>query len=303
MAARAKPIRQDLEILRIAAAFGIVLFHSGQDTTGIGYGGLVVFLVLSASLAVENAHAGATIRQILTKRARRLLAPWAVWMILYGARNHFFADRNILETDRGWINGILAGTQIHLWYLPFLFAATTLLDLLVPRVPRKALGWIAGIVATGILATAPQWRPWAELHGYPTVQYCHAGAGLLIGVFLGCRSSLGTLSLSTLLGAVFAAIGWTVHREVVGVALPYLVGTLLAAGALVGNPRLPPGLDVRPVSRCMFGVYLGHIFFDRIYNVVPDLPDLAEPFLTFGSMLAVVWLFRRFLPRAASWAT
>jgi hypothetical protein len=300
----AKPaLRQDLEILRIASAFGIVLFHSGRDTFEIGYGGLVVFLILSGYFATAHAKASATIRQILTKRASRLLAPWAVWMVLYGARNRFFADRNILETDRGWINGLLAGTQIHLWYLPFIFFASVGLDLVVPRVSRRGLGWAAGLGAVAVLASASVWRPRAELHGYPTVQYCHAAAGVLIGILFACRPHIGTRDFGSLLLAVFGAIGTILARHVQGVAVPYLAGTLLCAAVLIRPLRLPPRLDVRSVSGCMFGVYLGHIFFDRIYNIAPGLPDLWEPPLTFVSSLAAIWTFRRFLPRAARWTT
>lgn len=295
--------RQDIEILRIAAAFGIVLFHAGHDATGIGYGGLVVFLVLSSFFATAHAKPGATVRQILAKRAMRLLAPWAVWMVLYGARNHFFAGRNILETDRGWINGLLAGTQIHLWFLPYIFVVTVGLDLVVPRVAKTWLGASAGLGAVLVLASAPRWRPWAEFHGYPTVQYCHAAAAVLIGVLLACRPHIKASDFWSLLLAVFAAIGMALWRRVEGVGVPYLVGALLCAAVLVFPPRLPARLDVRPVSACMFGVYLCHIFFDRIYNVVPGLPGPWEPPLTFASSLLLVWLFRRLLPRAARWAT
>lgn len=297
------PIRQDIELLRIASAFGIVLLHSGQDRYEIGYGGLVVFLILSIAFAVEHATPKAALGQILTKRASRLLAPWAVWMAIYGARNHFFADRNILEIDRGWINGLLAGTQIHLWYLPFLFFMVVGLDLVVPRVSKTWLGWLSGLAAIGILASASRWRPWADLHGYPTVQYCHALAGVFTGILLASRKQIGSRGFRSLLAGVFAAIGYTLWRRISGLGVPYLTGTLLCSWVLLRPPSLPRRWNVTAISGCMFGVYLCHIFFDRIYNIVPGLPGLCEPFLTFGSSLLLIYLLRRFLPRAARWAT
>lgn len=294
--------RQELELLRIASAFGIVLFHSGSDVTGIGYSGLVVFLVLSTCFSTARPGREPSFGRILAKRSVRLLVPWAFWMIAYGIRNHF-VGRNILETDRGWLNGILAGTQIHLWYLPYLFVASVALDWVSGRVRRERLGWSAGVAAIALLATAAVWRPWAELHGYPCVQYCHGLAGLFAGVFLGCFPAMPRATRRLLLAGLLGSAALALWRGIEGVGIPYSVGLALCAWFVLHPWQQARRWNVRPVSDCMFGVYLVHIFFDRAYNVVPGLPNWMEPLLTFASSLALVWLLRRFARPVARWIT
>ncbi len=294
--------RQDIELLRIVSAFGIVLFHSGCDVTGIGYSGLVVFLILSTYFSASHPTRESSFGRILSKRSLRLLVPWAFWMLAYGLRNHF-VGRNILETDRGWPNGILAGTQIHLWFLPYLFVASVALDWISSRVKRASLGWFAGIAAIALLATAALWRPWAERHGYPCVQYCHGLAALFAGVFLGNSGKLDPASRRFLLAGLLGSAALALWRGIDGVGIPYSVGLALCSWFLPRPWRFADRWNVRPVSDCMFGVYLVHIFFDRMYNVVPGLPNPIEPLLTFTTSLALVWLLRRFARPLARWIT
>lgn len=301
--ARATPgRRQDIELLRIVSAFGIVLFHSGSDVTGIGYSGLVVFLVLSTYFSAAHPTRESSFGRILAKRSLRLLVPWAFWMLAYGIRNHF-VGRNILETDRGWFNGILAGTQIHLWFLPYLFVASVALDWISSRVKRASSGWFAGVAAIALLATAAIWRPWAERYGYPSVQYCHGLAGLFGGVFLANFRELDPSSRRLLLAGLLGSAALALGRGVDGVGIPYSVGLALCSWFVLRPWRFADRWNVRPVSDCMFGVYLVHIFFDRMYNVVPGLPNPIEPFLTFATSLALVWLLRRFVRPLARWIT
>ena len=296
-----KRLRQDIEILRIASAFGIVWFHAGRDTFGIGYGGLVVFLILSGFFSTAQSAKRRSVWQILSRRASRLLVPWAVWMVLYGIRNHFI-DRDLIETDRGWFNGLLAGTHIHLWFLPYIFAVSVVLDLLVPRVNLAWLGRICALAAAAILGSISLWWPWAVSHGYPTQQYCHAGAALFIGIFLACAPKVGRVWFAVLLvavlGSALAQLHW--HRQYVGA--PYLTGAGLCAWLLLKPPPLPDWLDVTPISQCTFGIYLTHIFFRQLYESIERVPEWSEPFLTFATALLAVYLLRRFLPKPARWA-
>ena len=296
-----KSLRQDIELLRIVSAFGIVWFHAGRDVWGIGYGGLVVFLILSGFFSTIQSGERRSVPQILLRRGSRLLVPWAIWMVLYGIRNHFI-DRNLIEIDRGWFNGLLAGTRIHLWFLPYVFAVSVALDLLVPRANLAWLGRISALASVAVLGSISLWWPWAVAHGYPTQQYCHAMAALLIGVFLACAPKVGrgwlVGLLFLLLGSVVLQIPW--RGQFVGV--PYLTGAGLCAWLLLKPPSLPDWLDVTPISHCTFGVYLSHVLFRDLYESIKRVPVWSEPYLTFATALLVVYLFRRFLPRPARWA-
>lgn len=50
-------VRQDIEILRVLSAFGIVWFHSGAPGRAFAYSGLVIFIILSVYLSQHgNQH-------------------------------------------------------------------------------------------------------------------------------------------------------------------------------------------------------------------------------------------------------
>lgn len=302
MDVHAKPrSRQDIEILRILSAFGIVWFHAGRDTYGVGYGGLVVFLVLSSFFAASPHSSQHPWKARLLHRARRFLVPWAFWMVVFGIRNEFFIDRYFIETDRGVVNGILAGSNIHLWYLPYAFAVAVLLDEIAPRVDRMSLSWLAAAGAIALLVTSPLWRPWAESHGYPTVQYVHAVPAVLVGVFLAGAPRLGRSWTWTLLACILAAAGYAMWKNVEGVGSTYLAGTLVVSVVLLWRLPLPSRWRVDVVSGCAFGIYLCHPLYRGLYESIQAVPVWAEAWLTFASSLASVLVARLSFPKVVSW--
>lgn len=295
-----KAIRQDIELLRILAAFGIVWFHAGRDTFGIGYGGLVAFLILSVWLAMSGSSKPISIGAGIGKRAVRFLVPWAFWMVVFGIRNHVIG-RDLIETDRGWINGILASTNIHLWYLPYMFAILVGLDLLVRKVSKTVLCWSGGTLAIVSLATAVLWRPWADTHGFPTVQYAHGFAAVCIGVFLAFASRLTKGEV----GIVFATlVGLCVHatwKKVDGVGTTYLVGMLAVSVLAWKRIPFPRRLDLSRISQCTFGIYLVHPLFQRLFESIEDCPKSAEAWMAFACSLCAIAIFRRILAPVARW--
>jgi surface polysaccharide O-acyltransferase-like enzyme len=76
---------------RLAAALGIVWFHTQAPGTRVAYAALPFFLVLLAMPSRAGLH----------DRARRLLVPFLQWSVVYAC--HMF----------------LTGTSVHLWFLPF----------------------------------------------------------------------------------------------------------------------------------------------------------------------------------------
>ncbi len=102
---------------RFAAALGIVWFHSQAPGHRIAYIALPFFLVLLSMPSTA----------ILGVRARRLLAPFVTWSLIFGMLRTAIALKNN-EPPFGWWDWsmVLTGTWIHLWFLPFAFVAAIL---------------------------------------------------------------------------------------------------------------------------------------------------------------------------------
>ena len=298
----AKPrARQDIEILRILSAFGIVWFHTGRDTYSVGNGGLVVFLVLSTYFAASRTGDIRPWKAALLDRARRLLAPWAFWMVVFGIRNEYFVNRHVIETDRGWINGLLAGTSIHLWYLPYIFIVLLLLDLVATRWNKRRAAWASGLLAAIGLAFSLHWRPWVEQYGYPTIQYLHAFPAVLLGIFLAGAWDLGLVWMVVILSAVLGAADYALWKNVRGVGTTYLAGIAVVSVVVLFPLRLPRWRSIELISGCAFGIYLCHPLYRGLYASIQAVPVWAEVWLTFGSSLASVLVARLLFPKVVSW--
>ncbi|MEK7391190.1 MAG: hypothetical protein AAB214_01375, partial [Fibrobacterota bacterium] len=124
-------------------------------------------------------------------------------------------------------------------------------------------------------------------------------AGIAVGAFLGGVQNLSKWAAALFLGGILAAAGYSFWLGVDGVGQTYFVGIAVSASLLLWSPRLPRWIDVRSISECMLGVYLVHILFDRMYFAIHGIPELAQPLLTFGTSLLLVWLLRRFVPKVA----
>lgn len=101
-----------VDCLRIVAALGIVWFHTQAPGNRIAYLALPFFLVL---LGMPSSGS-------VAQRALRLLRPFVVWSLIYGAMLTALALRNGAAPLSWWRpEMLLAGTSIHLWFLPFAF--------------------------------------------------------------------------------------------------------------------------------------------------------------------------------------
>jgi len=127
------PRLASIDLLRILAVVGIIWFHTeGAPHRDIGYAALPVFLLLFFALITKQGQTYST-RRFLKRRWDRLLKPWLFWSVVYGVGRVTQAacDRdlsclaNLLSTET-----FLAGTYIHLWYLPYVFASGLLLHVL-----------------------------------------------------------------------------------------------------------------------------------------------------------------------------
>lgn len=284
---------QSLELLRIVAIFGVVLFHAHAPGGSVGYAGLVAFIVMSASFEVGlNWDRQRTVWSL----ARTFLVPWSVWLVVYGAVN-IAKDDPVLLRERSAGQSILSGSAPHLWYLPFIFVALAGVSLLKARVPRPALAIWSWGAATVMLALVGFWRPWSEHVGAPVAQYAHGLFPLFAGLALGAAASratwlwiFGTLCAGTLTIALL---------PYPGVGIAYLVGVVPTALLMRRPIRLP--FDVEPVSRCTFGVYLAHPLALSLSKPVLRHHPFGWVAVSFLMALTGTWLLKRLLPSVANW--
>jgi len=110
-------INYNIEFLRIIGASGIICYHSSFPSCRPGYAGLIVFILLSVYLLVSVQRKN--IISLISRRAGRMIVPWFVFFIFYGFLN--LINSKPFFPQPGIFCSILAGSQIHLWYLPFIF--------------------------------------------------------------------------------------------------------------------------------------------------------------------------------------
>lgn len=279
--------KQNVEVLRILAAFGIVLFHAGGDYAQIGYSGLVIFLFLAPFFdACEWDR-----RRNIMSLALRLLLPWAAFMVLYGALN-FLTKGWIISPDLQVWEAILYGTSPHLWFLPFIFVVLCAValgkQLSAPN--QVAIAAIFGLLAMTILTA--QWRAAGSAAGPPLAQWLHALPAVLAGVALGAatagRKLLWLSVLSILLVAAIAII-----QQDPGFAVPYGLALPLVLLAIY-LPQVK--FSVEKLSRSMMGVYLVHIIALAVVGIFMEKTSLLAAAVAFIASLIGVVIARKVFP-------
>ena len=283
--------RQEIELLRIISAFGIVWFHSGVMGSELAYGGLVVFLVLSSYLVGCSNQPNV---KYISLRAKRLLLPWLVWFTIYGAIN-VLIGKSIVPLNNGIIAGILTGPSIHLWYLPFLFVGLVAFDFIRMRATPSFLASASAALVITLLVAVSVWRFKSLQMGPPFSQYAHALAGFFLGIFFAYYQALrnNIVLLFIIIAASMSAFSFP------GIGIPYSIG--VAAGCIITllhGVKLPL-MGVESLSQYMFGVYLIHPLFLRAFGKFLTIQGLMVPFAVFILSTIIVCLINKISPRVA----
>lgn len=279
-------IRQDIELLRILSAFGIVWFHSKISGSNYGYAGLIFFLILSVYLGGGQKNIS------LQKRARRLLIPWCVWFVFYGAIN-LLLQKPLVPLHNGLIAGLLAGPRIHLWYLPFVFFVLILMDAIKPRINLSILAYSGAVLAIVILMTSGLWCESIIRLGQPWAQYAHAVPSIFVGVFfLGFHAINKKFSIPLLMLMLLAS-AYKPQSDFYA----YTIG-IFAFSLLLLQIPIPAIIDVRPVSQLSLGIYLLHPFLILMARRL-DLIHLGIilPVIVYILSGIFVWLFVKWFPK------
>lgn len=289
----------NLEILRIIAAFGIVLYHGaahGEDgilVREIGFSSIVVFVLISSYLlAHQNNYS-----LFVSKKAGRLLIPWLFWFFVYGFVRLINGQPFFIETN-DIFSAVLAGTKYHLWYLPFMFIVSIIIVFYYDLVEHysflnKYNFAIFMLLSMTLLIISPLWRPWSLSLVYPWVQWCFMFPAIFIGAtFYNLNYRLSDHRIIILYVAVIALTSiWLIFSGLRSVGLSYIIGFLLFVAAIYLKSDLTRcSKIIMTVSNCTYGIYLIHPLIYSIENKIGFSENIFMPFLTYALSLLIIVL-------------
>jgi surface polysaccharide O-acyltransferase-like enzyme len=288
------------DYLRIIGIFGIVFFHGAQEqlTRQIGYSGLIIFILISINLSVLRDRER-NISKYIATRATRLLVPWLFWFTVYGLQN-IARDKSFLPEGHAF-NVVLAGTNIILWYLPFLFIVLIITAFYDNKAQTHSIFktctlYFVPILSIILLISTPIWRPWSLELGYPWAQWFHAAPAVLIGIALVSltRQYQGHLRVSLYSGIIVLISLWLILiGNYNGVGIPYLLGVLLFSSHLYwkSNAEQNHALLLK-ISDCTFGIYLIHPLVSGMEYKMGFPETAALPVMTFVLSLTIILIIK-----------
>lgn len=323
-----------LDLARLVAAIGIVLFHSGAPGAALGYAALPFFMMLLLLLAFDSAAAQGFV-PYARQRVLRLLGPWLVWSAIYGA----FKLTEILVTHKDpasefawWM--LATGPALHLWFLPFAFAASLIvwpvarLSPVKDAVPPGGAGFAALVLVFAALALAAIGWQQGPARPIPLAQWLSVLPAVIFGLALGLvrngrgqnaagqnngnqnnggqnigNQNRGTIDTGRGLALLLAAWAVTLAAWALGwggTALPFCLAATLLLLCLAMVTR--PGRWSDLAARTAMGVYLVHPLVTSVLRRITTLPDTTLTFfgLTVAGSLALAVLIwgRRSRPPA-----
>jgi surface polysaccharide O-acyltransferase-like enzyme len=257
----------NIDRLRILAAVGIVWFHTaGAPYRWIGYAGLPVFLLIFFSLVAWSGHTGKDRADFLKRRWSRLIVPWLFWSAVYGlcraAKAVCVADISGLHRLLS-VQSLLAGTQLHLWYLPYAFVlgfGTYEISRRTSRTNDAVVVLVATVTGICVLA-AHAMGIFPDHLAAPLPQWCFGLAAAPLGLAVGrCLAIPSQESRRWLLLVVFAGtvMGCIVLSSAgsASLAVPYGLAMTLVSIACAWQVR--GDAFVASVAPLTFGIYLIH---------------------------------------------
>ncbi len=277
--------RQSLDALRIVSAFGIVWFHAQAPGVVVGVVALSLLLMLAAALSVTSAgrHGGAA---FWLGRAARLLGLWLAWSGLYllvDALRFGWAEAARLDEP----STLLVGPAIHLWFLPFLAAASGLAvaaDALLTT-PRR-------VRLAALLLAAPCALPSLALHrgllAEPFAQWSVALVPFAYGLLFAAGQARRAPEAAMAFALVAAATAWW------GWGTPLAPVLLLAALLFEGLWRLPLRHPALPALGALaLGVYLVHPLALLAWHAGGGGPPVLAAVTVFLLSAAATWAIGR----------
>lgn len=257
-----------IELLRFAAAIGIVHFHLGMPYGRISVTALPFFMVLLVYFGVNRP---------LETVGRRLLLPWVFWSGFYGVAlclNAFLGSSSVIDVFQPWM--LFTGPALHLWFLPFSFLFLALLAFTPDRLRAPLLVGTTGIaiVLKWTVGMPTPFAQWASIWPVAAVGYAMAVSATPLRI---CALSSIALAL---------VLVWHFDIELFRCVL-----ALVIMGLALCIPWRAPGW-VGQLSRLSFGIYLLHPLVIgvvvRIDGLTQGMTFLATVLLTMGLVIALL---------------
>ena len=274
----------NVERLRVLAMLEIVRYHDHDDRLlWVGGLGLPTFLLLT-NLFNTTLTEKRGLSKFLADKRERLFLPWVFWSLLYGGVLAVTALRHSqpLSEVLSW-NMILAGTNSHLWFVPFaLFSAGLVAgaQYLTRSLPDRPVAYSAagvGLVVLLVIGLMPQY-PFEA----PIPQWLLSLPSSFFGFALG-RFVLAWDGKVQVRDMVPIAIVCAIGAVAFGVFAPnMLIWRYSVSILIVFVAFLRPG-TIDPISKFMspllFGIYLAHPFIG--HRMLVKIPGLEHSQLFF----------------------
>ena len=259
-----------IELFRVVAACGIVWFHMELvPCRNVGLAGLIFFLTIGVIFQKQAAERVSSQRYFL-KRALRLLLPWIVWFVIYGLLN-CVTGKSLFPHSSGFVEDLLTGPWIGLWFLPFSFACACVVFAAVkcfcigsPFVNFficLILSLLFLVLVVICRVSTPFVAPWAQyLQAVPSIPI-----GFAFAFALACLPNSFRM-LVILQGGILLTCGGLYLMDP-GLAVSYSLGTVLVAVSFGFQRKLR--CPIRDVSSLCMGVYLIHGAVMSGFKIIP----------------------------------
>ncbi|MEO0829133.1 MAG: acyltransferase family protein [Pseudomonadota bacterium] len=261
--------------LRFLGAASIVYVHLGLPHDGWGLTALPLFMALLVYYGAERS---------LAERARRLVLPWLIWGLIYGALkvvDAVLAGRPIASEFAPWM--LLTGPVLPLWFLPFAF----LFLALIQAVPHRwrapvALGTsLIAVLAVNLVALPVPLNHWCSVWAAGATGFLMRQTGRPSAVALG-------------LAGVFLVLAFVPPLDSYAKQTA-LAGLALALATWLRGPHVPALTFLGGLS---MGLYVSHHGVAALLQRVGGLEGLPLFAAVLAGSCLLTLLLRRVLPQA-----
>jgi surface polysaccharide O-acyltransferase-like enzyme len=286
----------NVERLRLIAMFEIVAFHVSERRLPIIAGlGLPTFLLLNNAFncTLSERMGSAAFLRI---KVSRLLMPWLVWSLVYGAvlvLERLRHGEPLGEAFSVWM--IVGGTYDHLWFVPFALVGSlfvTWLQATTRQLPHRRVVFaslaagsaVAGLVALILSTFSIDWPALQWLFALPSPVLGFAVGRAVLGADRKLMTQVSTFACIAALGCWALSTALTVPEEVTRYATS--LGVLSLAFMWPG----PADWMSQRLTPLLFGIYLTHPLILRAYQAThfPSPPVALFAALVFAAAALLV---------------